>query len=133
MVSKPAAAKSYRELAVWQKGIELVKGVYLLSEGFPQREIYGLTNQIRRAAVSIPSNIAEGQARGHTPEFRRYLQIALGSLAEVDTQLELAIQLSFISQQDSVKVADIIVELRKMLYGLISNLPKREVKLTTGH
>ena len=82
--------RSYRDLLIWEKGINLVKEIYLLSNKFPQKEVYGLSNQIRRAAISIPSNIAEGQARQHTAEFRQALYIALGSLAEVDTQLVIA-------------------------------------------
>lgn len=77
--------RSYKDLIIWQKGITLVKEIYILTQKFPQFEIYGLANQLRRAAVSIPSDIAEGQARQHPNEFRQHLYIALGSLAEVET------------------------------------------------
>ncbi|MDH5507420.1 MAG: four helix bundle protein [Anaerolineae bacterium] len=117
-------SKSYRDLLVWQKGIALVKEIYILTRDFPKQEIYSLANQVQRAAVSIPSNIAEGQARQHTTEFRQFLYIALGSLAEVDTQLEVALQLSYLDQNQIVKANDLVLELRKMLYGLINNLPK---------
>ncbi len=92
------AVKSYRELLVWQKGINLVKEVYQITNDFPHQETYGLASQIQRAAVSVPSNIAEGQARQHPGEFRHFLYIALGSLAELDTQTEIAMELSFISE-----------------------------------
>ena len=124
MDRKKSKVKYYRDLQVWQKGIELVKEIYLLTKQFPKEEIYGLSSQIRRASVSIPSNIAEGQARKHTAEFRQFLYIALGSLGEVDTQLELAIQLSYLSQNDIPKAANLVLELRKMLYSLINKLPK---------
>ncbi|MCH7662847.1 MAG: four helix bundle protein [Chloroflexi bacterium] len=124
MDRKKAKVKGYRDLLVWQKGIELVKENYLLTKQFPKDETYGLSSQIRRASVSIPSNIAEGQARKHTTEFRQFLYVALGSLAEVDTQMELALQLSYLSQNDVPKAANLVLELRKMLYSLINNLPK---------
>ena len=124
MDRKKSKVKYYRDLQVWQKGIELVKEIYLLTKQFPKEEIYGLSSQIRRASVSIPSNIAEGQARKHTAEFRQFLYIALGSLGEVDTQLEVAIQLSYLSQNDIPKAANLVLELRKMLYSLINKLPK---------
>jgi four helix bundle protein len=114
--------KSYRELKVWQKGIELVKLVYSLTDNFPKKEMYGLANQLQRAAVSIPSNIAEGQARKGDKEFSRYLHIALGSLAELDTQVEIACQLEYI--EDAAQINEIIIELRKMLNGLINRLSK---------
>ena len=125
MDSKKPKVKSYRDLLVWQRGISLVKQVYILTSHFPKEEVYGLSSQVRRAAVSIPSNIAEGQARKNTAEFRQFLHIALGSLAEVDTQLELAIQLAYISASDISNAANLVLELRKMLYSLINNLPKK--------
>jgi len=82
--------KSYRELLVWQKSIELVDEIYKVIKMFPKEETYALCDQLRRSAVSIPSNIAEGQARQHTGEFKQFLFIALGSLAELDTQLVIA-------------------------------------------
>jgi four helix bundle protein len=90
MESNKVAAKNYRELIVWQEGIKLAKAVYKLTEKFPRQETYALADQIRRAVVSVPSNIAEGQARKSTRDFRRFLHISLSSLAEVDTQLVLA-------------------------------------------
>ena len=94
------AARNYRELVVWQEGIKLAKVVYKLTEKFPRQETYALADQIRRAVVSVPSNIAEGQARKAPADFRRFLHIPLGSLAEVDTQLILAQEFGYLSKKD---------------------------------
>ena len=120
-----ATSQNYRDLQVWQKGIALVKEIYLLTEKFPKQETYGLASQIQRAAVSVPSNIAEGQARDSEREFHRFLRIALGSLAEIDTQLELAKQLAYINVNESSTANKLVLELRKMLYGLINSLGKK--------
>ena len=88
--------KSYRDLKVWQLGVELVTEVYRLTAGFPRNEAYGLSSQIQRAAVLIPSNIAEGHARNSDKEFNHFLGIALGSLAELETQLIIAERLEYI-------------------------------------
>jgi four helix bundle protein len=120
-----STANSYRDLIVWQKGIELVKGVYALTRQFPKHETYALADQLRRSSVSVPSNIAEGQTRQHTRDFRRFLYIALGSAAEVDTQIVIAQEPGYISEQEATGVQERIVELRKMIYTLISRLPKR--------
>ena len=118
--------KGYRELVVWQKGLELVEEIYRLGNEFPREELYSLKSQIQRAAISVPSNIAEGQARGHNPiEFARFLKIALGSLAEVDTQLELAKRLGYLSGEKAKSADDLIAEVRRMLYGLINSLSSR--------
>jgi len=119
-----SAVRSYRDLKVWQKGIELVKAVYALSRKFPKYETYALAGQLRRSSVSVPSNIAEGQARQHTGEFRRFLYIALGSAAEVDTQIVIAQELGYIPRQEAASVQQLIVEIRKMTYTLISRLPQ---------
>jgi four helix bundle protein len=115
--------KSYHDLLIWQKSIILIKEIYLPTKRFPKTEIYGLTNQIRRAAVSIPSNIAEGQSRQHTGEFRQFLHIALGSLAEVDTQLVIAKELSYLPQDALTNAEKLTIELRKMTLALINKLP----------
>jgi four helix bundle protein len=117
------AIQSYRDLKVWRKGIELTKAVYSLVAGFPRHELYGLADQLRRAAVSVPSNIAEGQARQHTGEFRQFLYAALGSAAEVDTQVIIAQELGYLSQTQADEVGQQIVALRRMVYGLIGHLP----------
>lgn len=114
--------RSYRDLKVWLKGIELVKEVYALTRKFPKIETYGLADQLQRSAVSIPSNIAEGQGRQHTGEFRQFLHMALGSAAELDTQTIIALELGYISQAEALGIERRIVEIRKMIYGLINHL-----------
>jgi four helix bundle protein len=114
--------RSYRELLIWQKGIDLVKDVYLLTKKFPKREEYILVDQIHRSAISIPSNIAEGQARQHSKEFRQFLYMALGSLAEIDTQLTIAMELNYINEIDLKNINEKIIEIRKMISGLLSKL-----------
>jgi four helix bundle protein len=113
---------SYRDLLVWQKGIDLVEEVYRIIGTFPADERYALGAQIRRSVVSVPSNIAEGQARQHTGEFKQFLYISLGSLAELDTQLIIARRLSFISEQAHGDIKERIIELRKMLSSLVKKL-----------
>ncbi len=120
-----ASARNYRDLIVWQEAIMLAKAVYLLLEEFPTHEIYALSDQIRRAVVSVPSNIAEGQARRSPAEFRRFLHIALGSLAEVDTQLVLAQEFGYLTADDVVGVDQQIQNLRMKLYALMNSLPER--------
>ena len=95
-----------------------------MCSGFPGSETYGLCDQMKRAAVSVPSNIAEGQARQGVSEFRRFLSIANGSLAELDTQRIISEELGFLSEKDSADLQDRIVELRKMMYSLVANLPR---------
>jgi four helix bundle protein len=104
--------KSYKDLWVWQKGIELVKEVYQVVKKFPREETYVLGDQLRRAAISIPSNIAEGQTRQHTPEFKQFLYISLGSLAELNTQLIITKELGYINQSVLDGIENKIVELR---------------------
>jgi four helix bundle protein len=118
-------AKNYRELIVWQDAIKIAKAVYKLTEKFPRHENYALADQIRRAAVSVPSNIAEGQARKAPGDFRRFLRIALGSLAEVDTQLVLAQEFGYLGKEDVDSMDEQIQNLRKKLYALINSLPAR--------
>lgn len=116
--------KSYRDLLIWQRGITFVKLVYQETATFPDSERYGLTNQMRRAAVSIPSNIAEGQARQHRGEFRQFLFTALGSIAELETQILISRDLAFISEKSSQELLDGLVELQKMTRALASRLSK---------
>jgi len=110
--------KSYKDLIVWQKGIELVELVYRFTKAFPREEIYGLTSQLRRAAVSVPSNIAEGQARKSTAEFGNFLSIARGSLAEVETQLIIAHRLKYLDTPQLNEAMSIHDEVSKMLPAL---------------
>ena len=114
--------RSYKDLIIWQKAIDLVVEIYQVIKRFPREEIYGLSDQIKRSAVSVPSNIAEGQSRQHTAEFRQFLYIALGSLAELDTQLIIAHRLGYIDSKDNELLTARVLELRKMVSTLISKL-----------
>lgn len=111
-------AQSYRDLLVWQKSMALTKAIYKITAKFPSEEKFGLISQMRRAAVSVPSNIAEGQARHTTGEFILFISHAEGSLAELDTQLILAAELGFLTSGETKPCADSIEELRRMLNGL---------------
>ena len=117
-----AAIQSYKDLIVWQKSMELVTEIYNLTEKFPQSEIYGLISQMRRSAVSIPSNIAEGNRRGTRPDYRKFLLTAFGSGAELETQVEIAEQLPFSKNLDYTKVEEVLDEVMKMLNVLIKKL-----------
>lgn len=117
--------KSYRDLLVWQKGMALVKQVYRVTRSFPRDEIYGLTSQMRRAAVSIPSNIAEGHGRFQTKDFIRFLRMSMGSLFELQTQLEIAFDLDYFPDEDHRKLTDSSTELERMLSSLIRKLSAR--------
>jgi four helix bundle protein len=120
----PTVVRSYRDLIVWQKAMDLVKCIYDLVGRFPSHERYGLAEQMRRSAVSIPSNIAEGQARQHTAEFRRFLYVALGSLAELETQTLIAHEVDYLTAEDLQETEALIGEIRRMTHGLIKQLPK---------
>lgn len=109
---------------MWQKALTLVEDVYRLSRDFPRSEVYGLTQQLRRSIVSVPSNIAEGQARQSSKEFRQFLYIAKGSLAESHTQLLIAERLHYVSPDKLEAIGLKITELQKMLHSLIQKLPK---------
>lgn len=113
--------RSYKDLKVWQRSVELVTDVYRLTKGFPKDEIYGLTSQIRRASVSVPSNIAEGSARS-SKSFLSFLRISRGSLMEVETQLEIARRLEYISIEQKDKVAEEMEQIGKMLNGLMRKI-----------
>ena len=125
-VSEPAimaaTIRDFRDLVVWQKAMTLVELIYEATRQFPKEELYGLTNQIRRAAVSIPSNIAEGQARKSTAEFRNFLSIAQGSRAEVETQTLIAIRLNYLQQASATPILSLLEELSKMLAALQARL-----------
>ncbi|MBU4186439.1 MAG: four helix bundle protein [Proteobacteria bacterium] len=114
--------RSYKDLIIWQKAIDLVVEIYQVLKSFPREELYGLSDQIKRSAVSVPSNIAEGQSRQHTAEFRQFLYIAMGSLAELDTQLIIAHRLGYIDSKNNEFFTARVIELRKMVSALISKL-----------
>jgi four helix bundle protein len=115
---------NYKELKVWLKARELVRFIYDLTKKFPKEEIYSLTSQIRRAVVSIPSNIAEGAGHFSKREFSRFLEIAYSSSCELDTQVILSFDLEFISVDDLKKSSSLIEDVQKMLSGLIKSLDK---------
>jgi four helix bundle protein len=118
--------RSYRDLVVWQKGIALAKLVYQPTKNFPSEEKFGLVAQMRRAAVSIPSNIAEGQARHTTGEFIQFISHAEGSVAELDTQLILSIELKFCRDVGAEAAFELIAQLRRMLNVLRRKLAARQ-------
>ena len=113
--------RPHRELEVWKKAMDFVE-VYSITSEFPKSEVYGLTSQLRRASVSIPSNLAEGAGRKGNKEFMQFLNIAQGSISELDTQLELAYHLEYINKQDSSNLINRLTEISKMLYGLAKAL-----------
>lgn len=113
---------SYRDLIVWNKGIELSLLIYSSTANFPKSEMYGLTSQIRRSSISIPSNIAEGNARGYTADYRRFLQIAFGSSAELETQLILAVKIGYLNEESYKELSGKVNEIMRMLNKLITNL-----------
>ena len=114
---------SYRDLDVWQNSMNLVEAVYKTTADFPVEEKYGLSSQIRRCAVSVPSNIAEGFMRKSTKEYIQFLYISLGSLGELDTQLEISNRLKYISNQENLNNQTLII--RKQLYGLVKSLKNK--------
>ena len=114
--------KNYRDLIAWQKGMAFVTGVYRATGQFPRDEIYGLTSQLRRAAVSIPSNVAEGHGRQSTREFLNFLSIAYGSLNETQTQLLIAQQLGYLNESDCNVLLEQSYELARLINGLSRSL-----------
>ncbi len=114
--------KTYRDLLVWQKAMSLVTAVYRCAAQFPKSEVYGLIPQLQRCAVSIPSNIAEGYGRRSTGDYRRFLQIAMGSVFELQTQLEIARNLDYLDQERFEELYGQSREVERMLSSLISKL-----------
>lgn len=114
--------KSYRDLIVWQKSMGFVTLVYNITSRFPDSEKFGLTSQVRRSAVSIPSNIAEGYGRNYTKDYIRFLQIARGSLFECQTQLEIGLNLGYLVSDNLNEIMAISSEIEKMLNSLINKL-----------
>jgi four helix bundle protein len=116
--------KTHKDLIVWQKSLDFVTEIYQVTKNYPRDEFYGLTSQLRRAAVSIPSNIAEGAARSTKKEFNQFLHISLGSLSEIETQLLISANLGFLSKDECDSKMDKLTIIRKILLGLISSLSK---------
>ena len=121
----PARPRSYKDLLVWRKGLDLVALIYRITGGFPPDERYGLVSQLRRAAVSVPSNIAEGQAHNTTGEFIQGIAHAEGSLAELETQLLISINLGFCGESEARPALALIDEIQRMLHALRAKLDSR--------
>ena len=117
--------KSYRDLRVWQAGMDLVVQVYRLTQGFPTHELYGLTSQMRRAAVSIPSNIAEGHTRESSKEYLHHLSMAQGSLAELETQIEIAGRLTYIPSDQVAQSLTEVASLGRQMHALRDRLQRK--------
>jgi four helix bundle protein len=114
--------KSHRDLLVWQKAMQLVTACYELTRSFPDRERFGLSSELQRAAVSVPANVAEGNARRSKPSYLNHLSIATGSLAEVETHILIAINLGYIEEVQVESTLNQLEEVRRMLAGLIRSL-----------
>ena len=114
--------QNFRDLDVWQKGMLIVKEIYKVTGSFPQSELYGLVSQMRRCAISIPSNIAEGFNRLHNKEYKQFLYISLGSCAELETQIEIAMDLKYMSKEDKDILLEYIDHESRMLNSLIKKL-----------
>ena len=110
--------KTHKDLDVWKRSLEFVTDIYKISRNFPKEEIYGITSQIRRSAVSIPSNISEGAARSSDKEFAHFISISLGSIAETETQLIITRNLGYISEVDFNQLEIKLTEIRKLALGL---------------
>ncbi len=115
----PTRKASHQDLAVWRNAMDMTVAVYRLTDSFPQREMYGLTSQMRGCAASVPANIAEGRARRGQQEFRHFLHIAAGSVAELETFIELSRRLQYASEEELATVESMTREVGRMLYGLI--------------
>lgn len=117
--------QSYKDLDIWKRGRVMVKTIYQATHRFPKREMFGLTNQLRRAAVSVPSNIAEGAARLYTREYIRFLSNALGSIAEIETQLLVGCDLGYTTQQRMAPILSELDEIGRMTRRLVQRLEER--------
>lgn len=111
--------ETYRDLVVWQKSIQLVKQIYLATKNFPREELYGLTSQLRRAAISISSNIAEGKGRFSTPDLLHFFTQARGSLLEVETQIIIAQELEYLSPSSGKELLSLTAEVGRMINGFL--------------
>lgn len=117
-----AEIKTHKDLLVWKKSIDLVEQIYKFTKQFPKEELYGITNQMRRCAVSIPANIAEGSGRKNKAEFIQFLHIALGSASELETHLIISQRLGFLSSNSYDEIMNALNEIIKMICGLINSL-----------
>jgi four helix bundle protein len=119
---------NFRKLTVWNAAMSLTVELYKLTEGFPKQEVYGLASQLRRAAVSIPSNIAEGSGRGSDKDFCRFLDIAISSCFELETQIEISYRMDYLSEEAYTKLTDSCSQVQKMIYSFRRNLLKHEAQ-----
>lgn len=126
MLRVPNMVRCYRDVIAWQKAMDLVTDVYGCTQTFPKTEVFGLISQLRRAAISIPSNIAEGHARLSTGEFRQFLGHALGSLVEVETQILISQRLAYIDSKKSDELLERTTEIGKIVNGLLRSLSARK-------
>ena len=117
--------RNYRELVVWQKSMTAVKLLYTVVKKLPKEELFALSDQMRRCAVSIPSNIAEGQQRNGGAEFARFISIAQGSRAELETQLLICVSIGYLTEDDILELMQLLEEINKMLSSLLKTLPVR--------
>jgi four helix bundle protein len=117
--------KTHKDLDVWNKSIEMVTGIYKLTRNFPKEELYGLTNQVRRAAVSVPSNIAEGSGRNSSREFLQFLYYSKGSLMELETQIIIAHNLNYLNNEQKQEMDIILTDISKMLSKLIQSIKNK--------
>jgi four helix bundle protein len=120
--SEQLIVNSHRDLVVWQKSIEFVTKIYETTNNFPKEELFGLTSQLRRAAISIPSNIAEGFARKHNKELIQFLYVSLGSSVEIETQLLIAKNINYINDEIYISLTNHLSEISKMIIGLIRKI-----------
>ncbi len=120
--------RPHKKLVVWQKSIDLVELVYFHTKSFPRNEEYGLTSQLRRAAVSVPANIAEGSAKNSSKDYARYLNIAQGSLSEVDTLIDISLRLNYIESKTHVVICERIDHVSAMLMGLTKKIKTQTIK-----
>ena len=133
MESTRKKLSSFKELIVWQKPLDLVTEIYAATSGFPREEMFGLTSQLRRSAVSVPSNIAEGQGRATKGEFIQFLSHARGSLFELEAQIVIAGRLGYLPSQLELDLAGKAEEVARILNGLLTSLGVASRKLTTSH
>ena len=117
--------ETHKDLRVWQQSIEMVTSIYLMTQSFPKEEVFGLVSQLRRASVSVPSNIAEGYARGTDKEKLHFLRISSGSMSEVETQLILSLNLGYIDQEKYNELSEIVTSVWKQLNSLITSIKKK--------
>jgi len=118
----PGRIKTYRDLDIWKKSIELVKDIYRLTEKFPKQEMYGLVSQMRRAAISIPSNVAEGFRRHHNREYIQFMYMSLGSCAELETQVTIAKELKYLQKETEAILLESLDHICRMISNLIKKL-----------